>query len=72
VEVYGNRAEYEAARTNDPIPRFRSQLIGDAVLTEGDAARIEEAVRAAMDAAVQFALASPFPAPEEALNYVLA
>lgn len=72
VEVYGNRAEYEAARTNDPIPRFRSQLIGDAVLTEGDAARIEEAVRAEMDAAVQFALASPFPAPEEALNYVLA
>lgn len=72
VEIYGNPAEYEAARANDPIPRFRWQLMSTGVLTEEDAGRIEEAARAEMDDAVQFALASPLPAPEEALNYVSA
>lgn len=70
VEVYGNRAEYEAARASDPIPQLRSHLIAGGVLTEPEATRIEEATRAEMDEAVQFSLTSPFPAPEEALNYV--
>jgi TPP-dependent pyruvate/acetoin dehydrogenase alpha subunit len=72
VEVYGRRAEYEAARANDPIAAFRARLISGGVLNEPDANRIEEAARVEMDDAVQFALASPFPAPEEALNYVYA
>ncbi len=72
VEVYGRRAEYEAARANDPIAKFRARLMSGGVLNEPDAQRIEEAARAEMDDAVQFALASPFPAPEEALNYVYA
>ena len=72
IEVYGNKAEYQAARAADPIPRFRSQLITEGTLNEADAARIEAAARAEMDDAVKFALASPFPKPEEALNYVLA
>ena len=72
VEVYGRRAEYEAARANDPITAFRSRLMSGGVLNDLDTRRIEEAARAEMDDAVQFALASPFPAPEEALNYVYA
>ncbi len=72
IEVYSNRGEYEQAKANDPIPRFRSQLISEGVLAEQDAARIEEAARKEMDDAVQFALASPSPAPEEAVNYVYA
>ena len=72
VEVYGRRAEYDAARANDPITAFRAQLVNGGVLKEPDAQRIEEAARAEMEDAVQFALASPFPAPEEALNYVYA
>jgi pyruvate dehydrogenase E1 component alpha subunit len=72
VEVYGRRAEYEAARANDPIASFRSRLTGTGVLDERDARSIDEAARAEMEEAVQFALASPFPAPEEALNYVYA
>ena len=72
VEVYGRRAEYEAARANDPINAFRARLMSSGALNEPDAQRIEEAARAEMDEAVQFALASPFPAPEEALNYVYA
>jgi len=72
IGVYGNKAEFQAARANDPIPRFRSTLIGKDVLSESEASRIEEGVRAEMDDAVKFALASPLPPPEEAINYVYA
>ena len=72
IEVYGKKAEYEAARANDPLPRFRSTLLNQGVLSEADAQRIAAAARTEMDAAVQFALASPLPAPEDALKYVYA
>jgi TPP-dependent pyruvate/acetoin dehydrogenase alpha subunit len=72
IEVYGRRAEFEAARANDPIPRFRSKLIKENVLTESAASQIDEAARIELEDAVQFALASPLPAPEEALNHVYA
>ena len=70
VEVYGRKAEFEAAKANDPISRFRTRLIDLAILSEQSAVEIEQAAGTEMDDAVAFALASPFPAPEEALNYV--
>jgi TPP-dependent pyruvate/acetoin dehydrogenase alpha subunit len=72
VAVYGNRKEFEHWKAKDPIPRFRARLMKDRVLTEASAKRIESAARAEVEDAVQFALASPVPAPEEALNYVYA
>ena len=72
VEVYGNRAEYEAGKARDPIPRFRSWVTNQGILNEADARQIEEAARAEMEDAVQFALASPFPEPEDALRHVYA
>ncbi len=72
IEVYSNRPEYEQAKANDPIPRFRALLLSENALAEQDAARIEQAARLEIEDAVQFALASPFPAPEEAINYVYA
>jgi TPP-dependent pyruvate/acetoin dehydrogenase alpha subunit len=72
VAVYGKRAEFQEWKAKDPIPLFRSRLISDGALNEEDAGRIEKAARAEIDDAVQFALASPFPAPEEALNHVYA
>lgn len=72
VEIYGRRDEYEAAKANDPISKFRAQLKSAGILSDADVARIGEAARAEMDDAVQFALASPFPAPEEALDHVYA
>src|SRR5437879_11795767 len=72
VEVYGRKAEYEAAKANDPIPKFRSKLIAAGVMVEADANGIEEKDRAEMEEAVRFALASPQPAPEDALKYVYA
>ena len=72
VAVYGNKAEFEEWKKKDPIPRFRARLLADGVLAEGDATRIEQAARAEIDDAVEFALASPLPKPEEALNFVYA
>lgn len=72
VEVYGRKAEYEAAKANDPIPKFRHKLTARGILSEAEAARIEEGVRTEMEDAVRFALASPWPAPEDALKYVYA
>jgi acetoin:2,6-dichlorophenolindophenol oxidoreductase subunit alpha len=72
VEVYGRKAEFAAAKKKDPIARFRSLLIRKDTLRTEEAKRIESGAQSEMDDAAEFALASPFPAPEEALNYVYA
>jgi pyruvate dehydrogenase E1 component alpha subunit len=72
VEVYGKKKELAAAKKRDPIPRFRAALIRKGALRKTDAERIEAEARAEMDDAVQFALASPLPKPEEAVKYVYA
>jgi len=72
VGVYGNKAEYKAARDNDPLLRFRARLLSQNILTEKELKQIDDGARAEMDDAVEFALASPLPAPEEAANYVYA
>lgn len=72
IETYGKKDEYAAAKAKDPIPQFRTKLMGNGVLSEAENKGIEETVRAEMEEAVKFALASPFPAPEEATKYVYA
>ncbi|MBZ5541485.1 MAG: thiamine pyrophosphate-dependent dehydrogenase E1 component subunit alpha [Acidobacteriia bacterium] len=72
IETYGKRDEYAAAKAKDPILQFRTKLMGSGVLSETENKHIEETVRAEMEEAVKFALASPFPAPEEATKYVYA
>jgi len=72
IEVYGRKAEFEAAKANDPVPKFERKLAAAGVLGAAEAERIRGEVRAEMQEAVRFALASPPPAPEDALNYVYA
>ena len=72
IEVYGNKAEFEAAKKNDPIAKFRARLVANGTLTDADAKKIEDGVRAEMDDVVKFALASPLPTPEDAVKYVYA
>jgi TPP-dependent pyruvate/acetoin dehydrogenase alpha subunit len=72
VTVYGNRKEFEQWKSRDPVARFRARLLKERVLTESAAKRIESGARAEVADAAQFALASPLPAPEEALQYVYA
>jgi pyruvate dehydrogenase E1 component alpha subunit len=66
IAVFGNREEYEAALRGDPVPRFRARLVEDGTLAAAKADDIAQGVRAEMEAAVQFALDSPFPEPEAA------
>jgi len=72
VEVYGKKKEFADAKKKDPIPRFRAALIRKGVLRNTDTKRIEAEAQAEMEDAVQFALASPKPAGEEAVKYVYA
>ena len=72
IEVFGDVEEYEAAKRGDPIPRFRARLVNERTLTAEEADRIAAEVRDEMQAAVQFALDSPYPEPEAALKYVYA
>jgi TPP-dependent pyruvate/acetoin dehydrogenase alpha subunit len=72
IEKFGAREEYEAALRGDPVPRFRARLIEEATLSAEEADRIAEEVREEMQAAVGFALDSPYPEPEEATKYVYA
>jgi pyruvate dehydrogenase E1 component alpha subunit len=72
ITVFGATEEYEAALRGDPVPRFRARLIGDGTLSAEEANAIAAAAKAEMESAVQFAWESPYPEPEEAVNYVYA
>lgn len=58
---YMKPGELAAARADDPVLALRGQLIARGVLSEGEAAAVEDAAKADVDAAVAFALNSPQP-----------
>ena len=72
IAVFGRREEYEAALRGDPVPRFRGTLIRNGVLKAPQAEQIKTEVSAEMRAAVAFALKSPFPKLESAVENVYA
>ena len=72
ITVFGAPEEYEAAKRGDPVPRFRARLVTEGTLSAEEADGIAEAARNEMEEAVAFGIASPFPAPEAAVNYVYA
>jgi pyruvate dehydrogenase E1 component alpha subunit len=69
---YRPKEEVEEWLKKDPIKRFRSKLLESNVLSQAEADEIEQAVIAEVEEAVKFALESPYPAPEEALEDVYA
>ncbi len=66
------RPEAEAATwlARDPLPRFRTYLLETAAVPLAEITQVEAEVATAIDAAVQYAMESPYPAPEEALDDV--
>ena len=72
ITIFGNAEEYEAAKRGDPVPRFRARLVTEGTMTAEQADAIADAAREEIEAAVEFALASAFPAPEAATKYVYA
>ncbi len=72
IAVFGKREEYEAALRGDPVPRFRGTLISGGTLNAAKADEMKAKAAAEMQAAVGFALKSPFPKLESALDFVYA
>jgi pyruvate dehydrogenase E1 component alpha subunit len=72
-EEYRSKEEVAQWRERDPIPAFGELLEREGVIDAGERAAIDERARAQVDAAVAFAEASPFPAPESLYDdvYVL-
>lgn len=68
--TYRPKEEVEKWMKRDPIAQFKARLIEMKTLTEEEVNKIEQEVTATVDDAVKFAVESPHPAPEEALENV--
>jgi TPP-dependent pyruvate/acetoin dehydrogenase alpha subunit len=64
--TYIPKEEMAEAVAADPYPRFRARLIAENLATEAQLAEIEAGWETALDDAVAYALASPYPGIEEA------
>jgi pyruvate dehydrogenase E1 component alpha subunit len=69
---YRPKEEVEEWLAKDPIKRFREKLLQTKTLTEAEIQRIENEVSAEIEEAAKFAMESPYPEPEEALDDVYA
>src|SRR6195256_6502585 len=63
-EQYRSKEEVAHWRERDPIPAFGQLLLGEGVLTQEELDQIDTDAIARVDDAVEFAEASPFPAPD--------
>ncbi len=72
-EQYRSKEEVASWRERDPIPAFAELLERRGIIDAGEQQRLDADAIARVDAAVEFADASPFPAPESLYDdvYVL-
>jgi pyruvate dehydrogenase E1 component alpha subunit len=72
-EQYRSKEEVAHWRARDPIPAFAELLLAGGVIDEGEREQIDAQALERVEAAVQFAERSPFPAPESLYDdvYVL-
>lgn len=71
-QTYKPKEEIEDWKKRDPITNFRRKLVENRILTPTDSETIERNVTEEIENAVKFALESPFPVNEEALQDVFA
>jgi len=69
--AYRSKEVTEEWRAKDPISRFRTYLLNEAI-DEKELAAIEEAMDKEIEAATEFAAASPYPDASEVTSYVYA
>ena len=67
---YRPEDEVEEWLRKDPIKRLREKLLQKNVLAKAEIQRIEKEISDEIEEAVKFAMKSPYPAPEEALEDV--
>lgn len=70
-ELYRDEKELEAAKAQDPLPKFRSQLIKHKILTEDEIRKIEDEVKAEVMDAHKRAVKAPNPTPESIYDFVI-
>ncbi|MCW2955638.1 MAG: acoA [Thermoleophilia bacterium] len=71
AEVYRPKGEAKAARSSDPIPAFRDELL-ERKVPERDVKAVEAEVEATMEQAVANAIAADAPPAEDAMKHVYA
>jgi acetoin:2,6-dichlorophenolindophenol oxidoreductase subunit alpha len=71
-DAYIPKEQKAAAMADDPVPKFRARLIAEGHATEDELAALEAGIETLIDAAVTFALASPFPETDELRRDVFA
>jgi 2-oxoisovalerate dehydrogenase E1 component alpha subunit len=69
---YRSEEELAAERGNDPVPRFRQQLVDAGILTPEAEERITASIKAAVDDATDYAEGQPDPSPTTAMKWVFA
>jgi pyruvate dehydrogenase E1 component alpha subunit len=69
---YRSKEEVAQWLAKDPVSRFKEALLQDDVFSQAEFQEIGERVAAKVEEAVKFAVESPYPAPEEALEDVYA
>jgi pyruvate dehydrogenase E1 component alpha subunit len=69
---YRSKEEVNQWLAKDPISRFKEVLLQNDVFSQAEVQKIGESVAAEIEEAVKFAVESPYPAPEEALEDVYA
>jgi len=67
---YRPKDEVEEWLRKDPIKRLREKLLQKNVLAKAEIQRIEKEILDEIEEAVEFAMKSPYPAPEEAVEDV--
>ena len=67
---YRSDAEREEAKRNDPLDRLRNELLDDGTLSDADVELLEKQIQEELDAAVEYAKASPLPDPDDVTKYV--
>lgn len=71
-ELYRPKGEVEELKKKDGIERFRKWLLGQNALSEAADQELRAGVEKELEAAFEFARASAYPAPEDALLHVFA
>jgi len=69
---YRAAEEIESWRERDPIASWSKKLEARGLLSASERSEVDEGVEAALNEAVEFARASAFPPPEEALDHMYA
>ena len=67
---YRAKEEVDQWLAKDPIRRLKDKALKDHVLEEDEIAKIQKEAEANVEEAAKFALASPYPMPQEALEDV--